>query len=404
MRNNKSLFNKNMIFIVLIIIVFSATGIIIHGQLKADDITLKIENKENIAVSFNISIENQLLLSELIIIDTQTKNAAIFNIPANYGSILESISRIDRLDILYDYENPEIFISQLENITEIGIDYYINIEMDNLVKAVDMLSGLEMFIPNPVEVTESGIPLLLPSGSSVLDGEKIVILLLNESDDINDADLIGRWHKFMQSFLKQAGEESGIFDNKKTFELFYSYFKTDLRKDSLRSLINLFSFIDSDQLVFQRIIGDKKDIDGQQLLFPYYGGSLLKETVKQTLTAIANEIIPGDEEIQIKIEIQNGTGIPGLAGRTSHFFNNLGYNVVSIKNADRNDYEKTTIITDSNNALSAQKVASLIRCANIENMELDNSASDNAERDFRAAEMIDVILILGKDFDGRYCR
>ena len=88
-------------------------------------------------------------------------------------------------------------IKKIENITDIKIDYFVNIDSENLVKAVDMLSGLEMFIANPVEIINDKEIVMLPSGSSNLDGEKILTFLYAETLDENDPDLTGRWHKFV---------------------------------------------------------------------------------------------------------------------------------------------------------------------------------------------------------------
>ena len=39
-------------------------------------------------------------------------------------------------------------------------------------KLVDLIGGVEVFIPNPVDLTSNGVRVLLPSGSVNLDGDK----------------------------------------------------------------------------------------------------------------------------------------------------------------------------------------------------------------------------------------
>ncbi len=164
--------------------------------------------------------------------------------------------------------------------------------------------------------------------------------------------------------------------------------------------------INSERMILQRILGDKRVIDEQTLLFPYYNGNLLRETIKQTLSSIASEDVISGEEITVGIEIQNGTTVPGLAGRTAHFFTNLGYDVLSTKNADRNDYEKTVVIAISDNPATAQKVASIIRCNNIETRTVPPAPSITLDEEitYTRTHTVEVIIILGKDFDGRYCK
>ncbi len=406
MRGKNKILDRNSIFLSLIFIIFIITGVFIYKQLKSDDFMLKLEKNEYITVCFNIQKDSKLLFTELLIFNPVTHKAAIFNIPGNYGSIIESLSRIERLDILFDFQKPEKMLKKIETITNITVDYYINIDSEYLVKAVDMLAGLEMFIANPVEVINDNEIILLPSGSNTLDGEKMLTFLSAESADENDADLVGRWHKFIQGFIKKAGEQSDYLSQEVIFNKFYSYFMTDLNEEAFRTFIKQIKKLDTERMILQRILGDRKAIDDQILLFPYYNGNLLRETIKQTLSSIASEDIISDEDLNIGVEILNGTSIPGMAGRTAHFFTNLGYDVVSTKNAEKNDYEKTVVIAREENPASAQKIANIIRCNNIQSGSRGADVSLTAENEdgYKPVHKIDVTIILGKDFDGRYCK
>jgi hypothetical protein len=79
---------------------------------------------------------------------------------------------------------------------------------------------------------------------------------------------------------------------------------------------------------------------------------------------------------------------------------NFGYEVERYANADRFDYEKTVVISRTNDMVAAQRVASLIGCKNIEQRQyLETESGTNL-----TAATIDVTIILGMDFDGRYCK
>ena len=398
MRRDKKL-DINILFLVLIILIFTGTGFFIFMQLRTDEITHKVENQEEIFLSVNISKKEKLLFSELLIYNSKTHKAAIFNIPANYGSIINKISRIARIDVLFDSRKPEDFVDKIEKITELEIPYYLNIDIENVSKIVDLISGLDIFIANPVEKISEDSILLLPSGSNILDGDKVVSFLTYSAEDENDTDLIGRWHKFLQGFLKKIGEESAYLTSREVFHYFSENVRTNLNRESLISLVRELKLLDSERIIFQRILGTKKKIDDEVLLFPYYNGNLVKETLKQTISSIGNEDIISDEEINITVEIQNGTNTAGLANRTAYMLKNFGYEIISVKNAEKNNYEKTKIISLNNEYISAQKVANLIRCKNIENIMPD----DNEEMQI-GEDNLDVIIILGKDFDGRYCK
>jgi hypothetical protein len=104
------------------------------------------------------------------------------------------------------------------------------------------------------------------------------------------------------------------------------------------------------------------------------------------------------------VDVLNGTGVTGLAGRTAELLRGFGYDVISIGNAARSDYEATEIIDRSGSAEVARIFAEIIRCTNIrseavEPEELNIELNMGLQRlDYRS----DFTLIIGRDFNGRY--
>jgi hypothetical protein len=110
-----------------------------------------------------------------------------------------------------------------------------------------------------------------------------------------------------------------------------------------------------------------------------------------------------DDELNLTIEILNGTSVNGLASRTSQVFQSFGYEVANIGNYEGDDLEKTIVIDMIGDAIQAQRVANIIKCTRIETF------SEAAEAlavliPASTGEDVDLVIILGKDFDGRYCK
>jgi hypothetical protein len=134
-------------------------------------------------------------------------------------------------------------------------------------------------------------------------------------------------------------------------------------------------------------------VDGKELLFPHFEGQLLKEIVKQTGETIASAEPGLEEELTVALEILNGTSVPGLARRAASVFQSFGYEIVSLGNADSADYLNTVVLDRKGRLEAAQKAAELIRCQRVY-----SRLSEGGDM------AIDVTVILGKDFDGRYCK
>ena len=92
----------------------------------------------------------------------------------------------------------------------------------------------------------------------------------------------------------------------------------------------------------------------------------------------------------VRIEVLNGCGLGGIAKRTADFLQLKGYDIRDYKNADRSNYEKTSIIVRSGNKSHGEALASTISFpVELIVMDPDPNLID-----------VDVTLILGKDRSG----
>ena len=169
-------------------------------------------------------------------------------------------------------------------------------------------------------------------------------------------------------------------------------------KDGLKSLLSEITNIDSERLSPQTITGSIRDVDGKQLLFPYYDGQLIKDACKQSMSALVASTNMVFDRTYV-LEIQNGTTVQGLAKNTAALLQSIGYDVLTTTNADSNNYDKTIIIDHINNSQVASSLGEFIMC---ENIVVDEVQSEDAGLD--ANLLVDFTIILGKDFDGRYVR
>lgn len=103
----------------------------------------------------------------------------------------------------------------------------------------------------------------------------------------------------------------------------------------------------------------------------------VRPTVKPTLVPIS-----------LKIEILNGTGVTGEAGKAAKYLEGLGYKGIKTGNADAFAYKKTTIqIKESKKEFLADLVSALLK----------NYTVDEETKTLNEKETFDVIVTLGKE-------
>jgi hypothetical protein len=170
-----------------------------------------------------------------------------------------------------------------------------------------------------------------------------------------------------------------------------------MNRRTMMLLFDEFVYIDTDRTNIQSVTGNLREVSGQNLIIPHWDGNLVKEVVRQTLATLTRDIDEHLRDQTLTVEVLNGTAINGLAGRTAEMLRSFGYDVISIANADRNNYENTLIIHRSGDENMVSDFAGVIRCTNIQE-DFSLYEEDALSREYKA----DLTLVIGRNFNGRF--
>jgi anionic cell wall polymer biosynthesis LytR-Cps2A-Psr (LCP) family protein len=344
-----------------------------------------------INIGFVIEREGKPASTQIFMFYPANGRGALLDVPGETGLIIKSLNRVDRIDALYDRRRPKPYMNEIAGLVSATIHYWIVLDERGLASLVDLLEGIELFVPAPI--VSAGPPAaLLPPGASLLDGTKAVQYALYRDPEESDADASSRRQKLFQAIVRRLGEKADWLARPAALSAAKRCMRTDLSDESLKRLIPELARLDADRLVLQRITGTYKDVDGSRLLFPHYDGELVRDIVKQTLNALANSDAASPADKIFTIEILNGTPTQGLAKKAAEIFQSFGYDVVSVGNAERDDYGATRVLDRFSNAEASKSIAGVIKCQDI-------AAAAPAKADNSA----DFTIILGRDFNGRYC-
>ncbi|MHB9293875.1 hypothetical protein Holit_02994 [Hollandina sp. SP2] len=389
-------------FLLGTIVVLLGAGIFITVvALRADPIEGVLTGDRVINTLFVIEGAAKPLGTYVFMYYPVTKRAAIFDIPGELGLILQKINRVDRIDIVYDAEKVVTFEQEIERLLGIDISFFLVLNTQNLCEVVDLIEGVELFIPAPVEIYHESGPILFPSGITRLDGDKATSYVTYELPD-EDRELITfRRQRFFLGFLKRLGEKNDILKTPLVAQAYQAMLKTDMNPRIRTRLFDEYAGIDIDRISIQSVGGNIREVSGQTLLFPYYDGSLIKEIVRQTLGGLTRQMEGAFTERVFTVEVLNGTAINGLAGRTAELLQGFGYDVIAIGNAERT-YEATLIVDRSGNENMVKILGDIIHCKNIQ-VEAQQNTNLEMEMTMQNLEYrSDFTLIIGSDFNGRY--
>ncbi len=425
MRKRKA--DKSILLLGAIILIVLASLLFAWFQLRTDAFSEQLKKGNVLAFLFTFSGDKDYRFFEVFLYHPQTRKGAITFIPGNVGSIIESLKRVDRIDVLYNHADLGPLRTKIEQLTGVKIPFVVDIREGELSRLVDLLGGLELFIPNPVDFisgsagggtgdgavgaaggTNSGSGgvaggaqgaaggdrrILLPSGSVNLDGDKLADFISFGDPLEPEMDRVGRRQKFLQALLREMGAKSEFLLSESPYRVLRRNMATNLNGRALAAFIREMRKFEAERVIFQRVLGSERTVDGKPLIFPHFEGDLLKDTMKQTLATIASSEVAREDPLSVSVQILNGTDVAGLARRAANVFQSFGYDVALVNNADKTDYARTVIIDRKGLPGLAQKVAELIHCERVVT-QLDPAADLS----------VDITVILGKDFDGRYCK
>ena len=381
----------------LIVLTLAATAVILYVNLRSDEVTTRVEQRDEIRILITVDDGDELELAHVLFIATTTDQVALFDIPGNMGLIIDSLNRIDRIDTVYRADDISEYRVLVQNVLGVEIPYFISISRSGVANITDLIEGVELHIAEIFEQAGGAPTILLPAGNVVLDGPKFKLYLEYEDPNERDADRIARRQRIMQGFIAKIGARAAYLSRPEVKGYFTRHVRSNLDERSLLSLVNLFSRLDTSRMVNRRVQGATRVLESagveKELLFPHFEGQWLKETVRQVQETLAHSDLAGVGGQPIRIEILNGTTTVGLARRTEALFEERGFDVVNIGNASTNSVERTVVVDRRGNGALAERAAGVIRASRIE---FDPADPDDL--------VVDVRIILGQDFDGTFVR
>ena len=390
---------KSMIFLFLVFSIIIVTSLVVVSALQVNPVEEMIKNEEPIKILFVLEDDEKVLFTDVFIYYPVSGRGALFNIPGNTGAIYSSLGRVDRIDMVYREKGIDAYRQEIEKLSGQSIPFSMVCSVDNFKVLTDLLGGLKIFVPYPVDIqADNGSRWLLPSGVNSLDGDKILTYLYYNSPEETDGEVQDRYQNVIIAFLAAINKNINTMFLEKNFKEYEDLFETNLEEKDLRIILETVAYVDSERLAPRSITGSVREVDGKSLLFPHYDGELVKDLFKQTVSSLVSVVETIYDRIYV-LEVQNGTSVQGLARNTSILLQGFGFDVLSSVNADRNDYEETIIINHIGNDEIAKNLGDIISCSNIITEDvLPESAGMEAE------SRVDFTIILGKDFDGRYVR
>ncbi len=378
------------LLLVVIVALIAVTAAFAIAKLRTDEVARWLEEHDLLVGLIVVSDPRHRIAVEVLLLDATTRRAGLLFIPGNVGTLVASRSRMDALETIYrdgDVGSLRAIVTEMLGVTPL---FTLEITGTRMRDLIDLLGGVEVFIPDPIDQPAEAGRVTLPAGSVLLDGDKALDYLSYLGAGEPEMEWAARVHRLHQGVFRALAAQRAMLQYRGTQHYLHQRLGSDLSAAGFATLLATLAEIDDERLIFQYTIGQPRTVDGRTLIFPYYEGKLLRTAVTQVVAALASE--EADSGVSATIEILNGSGAAGLARGATPLLQSFGFRVARIGNADHHGYSTTQVIDRRGRTGLAQRVAEVIGCGPA-HTELHPDPDSE----------IDVTIILGGDFDGRRC-
>ena len=220
-----------------------------------------LKNLEPIQVLLmGVSSDNGLQLTDTIIVGTynpQKQTASLLSIPRDtfVGKNIKTGNSTEKINALYQ-KSPEKTLEAVNKVTGLDIQYYMVIDNQALIELVDVIGGVEFYVPRDMKYDDptQDLHINLKEGLQVLDGAKAEQLLRyrhgnngetysEEDGGSNDYGRMNTQRNFIIETAKQTIQAKNILKIGEIVDLVYEYVETNLSisviKDYIPYAVNL---------------------------------------------------------------------------------------------------------------------------------------------------------------------
>jgi LCP family protein required for cell wall assembly len=287
-------------------------------------------------------------------------------------------AREGKINSAFQDGGPALLIQTLQDLTGIEIDNYMQVDFTGFKRMVDELGGVGVCLSEAQKDPQSGID--LPAGRQVVMGDQALAFVRQRNGLARgDIDRIGRQQQFIGSIAREV-LSAGTLLNPLKLNGFLDAATSSLRVDEsltvadLRDLALRFRQFSAGGISFttppiENISGTRKgqsvvllDEEGSQQLFDRIARDVPPNTPAPAAPATDLIVRPS----QISIEVLNGAGIQGLAGRAAADLAEVGFQVVGPPGNRGSDARETTVFHGPDKADSARTLAAALPGARTE--------------------------------------
>jgi LCP family protein required for cell wall assembly len=312
----------------------------------------------------------------LISYDVNTQKGYILSIPRDTMVTIPGHG-VQKINAAYPIGGPKLAMEEVSKLTGEDITYYVKIDYEGFKKLVDAIGGVSMNVPTDMNYDDfaGNLHIHLKKGWQHLDGEKALQLVrFRHGYAEQDLERVKVQREFLLAALDKIKSPSILLKLPQLLKAVNQYVETNIPPSLMVKYAEYVAKVSKDDIVTATLPGTPEYING----IAYY--VVDPGEIKKFMSDLQKDKL----NQSVKVEVLNGCGIPGAAGKLAEILKQQGFEVVRVGNVNGVSYDTTQIILRSENKKAADELRRLIKNAVI-------------VEDYQRKSDADVTIILGKN-------
>lgn len=166
----------------------------------------------------------------LVSFDPQNDKIAVLSLPRDTRVHIPGRSGLDKINAAYAYGGVNLARRTVQELLQVPINYYMQVDWQGFIKVVDMLGGVDLDVEKNMNYEDpyANLSIHLKKGQQHLDGEKAGEYVRFRHDEMGDIGRAERQQKFLKALGSQAFTVSNIVRMPMIIGTATQYVKTDM--------------------------------------------------------------------------------------------------------------------------------------------------------------------------------
>jgi LCP family protein required for cell wall assembly len=298
----------------------------------------------------------------------------------------------DRINAAYAVGGAPLMVRTVKQITGLPVHHYIEVDFVGFQSLVDDIGGVYLDFPYPARDANSGLS--VDAGYQLLDGSQALAYARSrhyqeERDgqwvavDADDIGRTGRQQTLLLAILGAVKTPSSITEAGSIVGGFAKHLTVDstFAQSSLVELAFRMRSISPDKI--------------ETATLPVYLDTYDEMSIVRMQHPEADDVIahfaagqsmaPAMVEGPLRVQVLNGNGTKGSAGRWSDILENEGFEILAVGDAERSDFETTRVLVRPEALAAGQAIVEALGFGEVSTSSLDSE--------------VDAVVIVGLDAD-----